>query len=35
MQEFDEILHLFDFQGQIGQIATRQKPARHRMIAGS
>jgi hypothetical protein len=29
MQEFDEILHLFDFSGQIGQIATRPKPAGH------
>jgi hypothetical protein len=26
MQELDEILHLFDFLGQIGQIATRPKP---------
>jgi hypothetical protein len=26
MQELDEILHLFDFRGQIGQIATRPKP---------
>jgi hypothetical protein len=34
MQEFDEILHLFDFQGQFGQIATRPKPARHRVAQG-
>jgi hypothetical protein len=31
MQECDEILHLFDFLGQIGQIATRPQPADNRV----